>query len=440
MRYDWLFEPVSEAEPCGPDLDDVGDDKYLNYVLAVSSRIPERYYRSDTDKPIDRTEIKLKDEVEAIGALLKQTRDLRLLCIEARFQSFAGEVSGFADCLDAIAGLVERFWADVHPKATDGDFTLRQNGLGGLDDWGQVIQPLQHATLVRDKRFGPVMFRHFAIANGSIEKRGDEAVPDLSEIHRALAAEENRALSDLNFAAAMRATAALIKIREAFIENSGYDYAPSFDRLTAFLDQLLELFRAARPELAPSEAAVAEDEPAVEGEAQAVGGAAVAPARAAAAKGLVANHADAAAALLAVEAYFAAYEPSTPALILVHQARTLVGKPLIEALETLLPEAAPRAMIKIQGDINLQLNMAQLKQLTANVAKPADGVNGAAASSNSFSAGSRTEAMTLMAEVDYFYRMAEPSSPVPMLLAKATGYSNRDFNAILKDIIGAPPA
>jgi type VI secretion system protein ImpA len=103
MRYDWLLEPISEAEPCGPDLDELGDDKYLNYVLAVTSRIPERYYRKDDGRPVDRSEIKLKDEVETIGGLLKETRDIRLLCIEARFQSFSGELSGFADCLEAIA-------------------------------------------------------------------------------------------------------------------------------------------------------------------------------------------------------------------------------------------------------------------------------------------------------------------------------------------------
>ena len=136
MRYDWLLEPVSEAEPCGPDLDDVGDDKYLNYVLSVSSRIPDRFYRADTGKPFDR------DRDQAQGRARhhrrrcsRRRRDLRLLCIEARFQSFAGELPAFADCLEAIAGLVERFWSDVHPKAFEGDFTLRQNGLSGLDDW-----------------------------------------------------------------------------------------------------------------------------------------------------------------------------------------------------------------------------------------------------------------------------------------------------------------
>jgi type VI secretion system protein ImpA len=86
----------------------------------------------------------------------------------------------------------------------------------------------------------------------------------------------------------------------------------------------------------------------------------------------------------------------------------------------------------------LQLNMTQLKQLTADVPKAAEAANGAGASPNAYSAQSRAEAMTLMAEVEQFYTAAEPSSPVPMLLAKANSFSNRDFKAILKDLIGPP--
>ena len=443
MRYDWLLEPISEEAPCGPDLDDEGDEKYLNYVLAVPGRIPEQYYKldpqePDRDKPFDRNDLKTKDEVEAIGGLLKQTRDLRLLCIEARIQSFSGDLPAFADCLEAIASLIERFWPDVHPKDVDGDFTIRQNVLSGLDDWKQIIQPLHHATLVRDKRLGPVLFRHIAIANGSAQAREDEIVPSPGEVQHALAAEENRASSDLNFEAVSRAAAALAKMRAIFIENSGYDYVPDFEKLAAFLNQVLELFRAARPELA-SAAVETEEAPASEdATVQAADGPAPTPVPRV--SGLITDHAAAAAALMAMEGYFAANEPSTPALILIHQARILVGKPLIHALEVLLPEAAPRAMIKIQGDISVQLNMAQLKQLTADMPELSKGANGAAAETNSFSATSRSEAMALMAEVEHFYRAAEPSSPVPMLLARAGGFLNRDFNAIVKDLIPPPPA
>lgn len=432
MRYDWLFEPVSETEPCGPDLDEVGDEDYLNYVLAVSGRIPERYYRADTGKPFDRAEINLKNEVDAIGRLLQRTRDLRLLAIEARFQSFAGELPGFADCIEAISGLVGKFWADVHPKAFEGDFTLRQNGLSGLDDFGQVIQPLQNAPLVRDRKLGPVTFRHFLVADGKAENRPEETPVDLADIHRTLGSDENRATCDLNYQAVVRAVAALSKARETFIENCGYDYVPSFDRLTVFFDQLLTLFHTARPDLAA--AAVEAQEEQAAADAGAGEGTASAP-RPAPVAGLIKSHSAAAAALFAVEEYFAAHEPSTPALILIHQARTLVGKPLIHALETLLPEAAPRAIIKLQGEPNMHLNMAQLKQLTAGVPKLASSANGATDPQGSYAAATRSEAMTLMSEVEHFYKQAEPSSPVPMLIGKATGYLNRDFGAILKDLI-----
>ncbi len=435
MRYDWLLEPISETEPCGPDLDDVGDDQYLNYVLAVPGRIPEQYYNPRDNKPFDRNDLKTKEEVETIGALLKKTRDLRLLCIETRVQSFSGDLVAFADCLEAIAALTERFWADVHPRAYEGDFTARQNMLDGLDDWKQIIQPLQHAPLVRDKRAGPVLFRYIAIANGSTQKRDDEAVMSPSDVQRALAADENRAQSDISFDAARRSAVALAKLRNTFIENSGYDYVPGFKKLGPFFDEVIDLFRAARPELA-NIAVVAEEAPAGEGDA---GADAQPAAPVVQASGLITDHAAAGAALAAIETYFAAYEPSNPALILIHQARTLVGKPLIHALEVLLPEAAPRAMIKIQGDINVQLNMAQLKQLTAGVPELGKHANGAAADTRSFAASSRSEAMTLMAEVEHFYKAAEPSSPVPMLLARASGFTNRDFNAIVKDLM-SPPA
>jgi type VI secretion system protein ImpA len=441
MRYDWLLEPISAEAPCGPDLDEIGDEKYLNYVLPVASRIPARFYKSDTDEPVDRSAIKLKEELPVIADLLKQSRDIRLLCIEARLQSFAGDLSGFADCITAIAGLVERFWEDVHPKAFEGDFTLRQNVLSGLDDWWQIIQPLQHLPLLRDKRADLITFRQVAVATGATPKRASETAVDLPEIHRALSAAENRAASDASFKAVTDAAAGLASIRNSFTANAGYEYVPSFDKLAEFLTSVITLFQAARPELA---AAVASQE--VEGgdpgsDAAVADGAAAAgneAAKPAALKGLIKSQAEAAAALLAVETYFAAHEPSSPALILVHQARALVGKPLTHSLEILLPEAAPRAIIRIQGELNLQLNMTQLKQLTEDVPKAAEAANGAGASPNVYSVASRAEAMTLMAEVEQFYKAAEPSSPVPMLLAKASSFSNRDFNTILKDMIGPP--
>jgi type VI secretion system protein ImpA len=361
------------------------------------------------------------------------------LCIEARFQSFAGDLPGFADCIQAIAGLVERFWEDVHPKSSEGDFTLRQNVLSGLDDWWQIIHPLQHLPLVRDKRLGPVTFRHFAVASGAAQKRADETPIDLSDIYRALSAEENREASDASIAAITRTEQALASIRNSFIANAGYDYVPSFDKLSDFLSKAVALFGVARPDLQLG--APESGEP---GEGEALGADATingaqqpaAASRDPAYAGTIATHADATAALLAVEAYFASREPSSPALILVHQARMLVGKPLVYAIEALVPEAAARAVIKFQSGIAFQLAMPAMKNLTDTVAKsePAQGVT--PVSGGVYVAQSRSEAMALIAEVELFFKTAEPSSPIPMLLAKANGFTNRNFDMILKDLIG----
>lgn len=437
MRHERLLEPIDEKEPCGPDLDEVGDSEYMNYVLPAEERVPERYYDKLSGEPFDRTQIDLKSELQAIDALLARSRDLRLICLEARFQSFVGQFADFAGCLQAAAGLVERFWEDVHPRGEAGDFTFRQNVLAALDDWAKIIQPLQHLPLVRDRRLGPVTFRHYAVASGAAQPREDETGPGTGEILQALGNADNADQAKANFEALSGARAALSSIRNSFIANAGYEYAPGFDRLDDFLKQAGELIARARPDLlaaaGPAVADAAESPPAAGAAEAGDGPAAASPAPAAAASPAIADQADAVAALLAAESYFAAREPSAPSLILVHQARMLIGRPLVEAIETLLPEMADRAVVRFDGDGNFQLAMPQMRTLSERI------VNGSAAEGEelprSFSASTRAEAEALMAGVESHFRKAEPSSPVPMLLGKARSYLGRDFVMILKDLI-----
>jgi type VI secretion system protein ImpA len=152
----------------------------------------------------------------------------------------------------------------------------------------------------------------------------------------------------------------------------------------------------------------------------------------------VADHAAASAALLVAEQYFARTEPSSPSLILVHQARTLVGQPLVVALDTLLPEMADRALISVDNRAGLQLAMSRMRSLTA------DATNGATPSPErapapDYAAQTRQEAESLIHGVEAFFHRTEPSSPIPMLLAKARTFMNRDFSAILADIVKNNP-
>ena len=177
MRHEKLFEPVDSAEPCGPDLDEIGDEDYLNYVLPAEDRLPARFtdgqfFGATSMDPFDRNAIDLKAEVKTIAGLLERSRDLRLLTLEARFQIAAGQLAGFAESIQAMAGLVAQYWETVHPLGFDGDFTLRQNTLAALDDRAKIILPLQFATIVRDKRLGVLTYRHYAVASGEVQARG----------------------------------------------------------------------------------------------------------------------------------------------------------------------------------------------------------------------------------------------------------------------------
>jgi type VI secretion system protein ImpA len=448
MRHEKLFEPVDGAEPCGPDLDEVGDEEYLNYVLPAEDRLPARFtdgqfYGATSMEPFDRNSIDLKSEVKTIAGLLARSRDLRLLTLEARFQIAAGQLAGFAESIQAMAGLVGQYWETVHPLGFDGDFTLRQNTLASLDDRAKVILPMQFAAIVRDKRLGVLTYRHYAIASGEIRAREGEAVLAKEAIVAALGATENRAAVEATYATLTTVREGLDKIRAAFVDAVGYDYAPNFDGIAAAVGKIAELIEKGIPTLAaasPRVQAIGSADPEA-GDAGATGVivesaapiAARLPNQPAVA---ISGQQEAAAALLAAEAYFSAAEPSAPALILVRQARLLIGKPLIVALEALAPQSAEQALIRFDGPFKFQIDIARMRLLTGEASgtdeKPAQATAG-----KTFEIASRSDAAALLAGVEAYFRAAEPSSPVPMLLAKARSFMNQDFLAILKDLIGS---
>ena len=125
-------------------------------------------------------------------------------------------------------------------------------------------------------------------------------------------------------------------------------------------------------------------------------------------------------------------------MILVHQARELIGKPLVDALKSLLPEMAETAIIKLDASSKFEIKMARMQDLSSVA------VSGKSATDNfvgpkledaAFVAKTRLDATALVLAVEGYYRSSEPSSPVPLLLSKAREYLSKDFSAIIKDLI-----
>lgn len=447
MRHEKLFEPVDGAEPCGPDLDDIEDEDYQNYLMPAEDRLPMKFvegkfYGGFSKDPIDRSAIDLKSEVAKIGDLLERSRDLRLLTLEARFQIFAGQITGFSESIQAIAGLVSRYWDTVHPLGFDGDFTLRQNTVASLDDRVKVILPLQFSQLYRDKKLGVISYRHYAVASKQVAARSDETALDVDQILASVAADDNRQAVEAVHATLSAARDALNSIRAAFMDTVGYDYAPNFDGLIAAISEINVFIETGRPELSPTPRSAAtdeDDEQPATGEAASPGdgavGAVVAKVPDLPLVAIATQH-EAAAALAATEDYFATREPSAPALILIRQARQLIGKPLVVAIDALVPQIADQALMRFDNGLKFQIDMGRMRLLSGEQDEAESDANGLA-QANGFSVGSRAEASAMIVGVEYYFRTAEPSSPVPLLLTKARGFMKQDFLAILNDLMAA---
>jgi type VI secretion system protein ImpA len=138
----------------------------------------------------------------------------------------------------------------------------------------------------------------------------------------------------------------------------------------------------------------------------------------------------------AIEAYFATYEPSSPALLLVTQARLLFGKPLVEALETLLPAHAARAKIDFGAETGFVLDMGRLKQLAGEAVSKAQNAIEEDPGEPPVVTG-RGDVAGHLSALEEFYRAREPASPIPVLLFRARTYLEKDFSSIVTEIIPA---
>ena len=436
MNLDGLLSPVSEQSPCGPDLDEVGDNDYFNYTISAESRFPQRFYDPGKGQFFDRKTIKLDEERKQISALLARSRDLRLLVLMAQFEAVMGDVRGFSATLNAVSELLGAFWSDVHPQSLDGDMELRRVALEGLDERSKVAVPLGYAALFSDRRAGAVSLRAWQVANKPEIAYKDEEKPDVTVVRDAFSAPENREAVDAAFAAVIAAGRSIKDIRGRFLAEGLFEYAPSFDNLQAVLSEISALFTGNAAHLAAQEEdSQGKDEP-HPADTQTAG--AAAPPAVTPKPGMrvtLQSHREAKAALVALETYFAENEPSSPALILVHQARLLIGRPLVDALAALAPGRA--AILNIDQASGFFLDMDKMKQLTIAIPTEENGGGGLLRrlTAQDPVVRDRDQAVAAMLGVEAFLAEREPSSPVSMLLARARALMGSNFLFLLKELL-----
>ena len=423
-----LCTPVSDAEPCGPDLDLEGDTDYLNFFAQVEGVLPTSFFNALDGTPFDRSEVDIGGQLAAVKPLLARTRDIRLLLMQARLHILNRDLIGFAVSLAAAGYWLDAFWDQVHPRPEAGEITARSTAISALDI-PTVIFPLQYAPLFEARRVGAITYRRLMIANDEVKPRGGEeklAVPTIMEAR----SEADPAKLATARAHVVMLKAAIDRIRNSFAmhgQSAGLDTLPALvGKIYAFIDPVAAAEAASAPETADG---------VLQGEA---GSAAAKPAGPG-----PSSLAEAREALAAIADYYSRLEPSSPTLPLVRQAHQLIGKSFIDIMKILVPAQIDKAAFQIGGEQVFDLPVGGLSSLSA--VNPGDGNPGdgsqqpqatdSAGNPAQYSVKSRSQAIALLDQVQRFFRAAEPSSPVPMLCERARALAERDFMGVLRDVL-----
>ena len=421
-----LCIPLDAEDPCGPDLDLEGDTDYLNFFAQVEGILPASFFDALDGTPFDRASVDIPAHLQALKPLLVRTRDLRLLIMQARLQILDRDLAGFAASIAAVAFWLDSFWDQVHPLAVDGEMTARSNALSVLEA-PTVIFPLQYAPLFDGRRMGAISYRSLMIANDEVKPRNAEAKLPVAAIVEARGDADPQALAAARDRVAML-KAAIERCRAAFAAHG----------MSAGLDNLPSLVAKIQFLIDPAEAAkVAEVETGDPSNASAALSAGAGPE-------LLSQARDA---LAAIARYYSRKEPSSPALPLVRQAHQLIGKSFIDVIRILVPDQLGNAAFQIGGDLVFQLPVEKLSGFSAVAAvnggddAPAENAGGGDEASSAVAAAaalqinSRAEAIALLDQVQRYFRASEPSSPIPMLCQRARSLAERDFMAVLRDVL-----
>ncbi|OAF14939.1 hypothetical protein AYJ54_40950 [Bradyrhizobium centrolobii] len=419
-----LTQPVAADDPCGPDLDAIGDVQYLNFFAGAESLLPMSYFEvvnaNGERGRFDPKAVDFAGQFAAAQPLLARTRDLRLNMLLAKFSILNRDLDGFVTCLKATNLLLREQWEAVHPRGEDGDYALRAVTVEAIDVFPTVINPLQFLPLIENRRHGSLNYRAYQVAKGEIPAGDADADgPDLATIERIVGETDLDTLKTVS-ARCSAVAAEIADIKAVWHEKLNSGQPISLDRVSSLANGMAAWLAGLVTARDPAAiAAPAEDAAPVDAQVPLD------------TTGALASPAHASAALAAAADYFARMEPSNPALLLVRQAQEMVGKSFIEVMRMLVPSHVESAAINIGRDKVFDLPIERMAEL----ATPLSSTIETDAQDIAFSVENRTQALSLLAKVASFFRAAEPSSPIPLLVDRARDLAQRDFLSLLNDVL-----
>jgi type VI secretion system protein ImpA len=317
-----LLQPVSATEPTGSNLE--YDPAFAELERTARGKPEQRIGESVVPgEPPDWNAVHSK----AIG-LLARTKDLRIASHLLRAILHREGFEGLSQGLLVIRGLLERYWAPIHPQLDPdepNDPTIRVTALAVLSDQ-EMLAAVRSAPLVRSRSFGQIGLREIAMASGEIPADASQPVLEKGAIEAAF---QDAALPALEATAqALKGSADhLVAIERQFAETVGVT-GPDVSALARLVRQAAQFLQ---PRLDARRAA--DGSAAVAGDAMHVNGAGGAPTT-----GEIRSREDVVRALDKICTYYERHEPSSPLPLLLQRCKRLATMSFIEIVREMVPD------------------------------------------------------------------------------------------------------
>ncbi|MBU7578994.1 MAG: type VI secretion system ImpA family N-terminal domain-containing protein [Porphyrobacter sp.] len=328
-----LLAPVSDALPCGEDLDESVDFDTLRAAFddnfPIDSGVSRLADGEPGPPPVDWREL-----FEKIEDLCGQTKDLWLAVSYARCGFTRSDPDIVAQGLEFTARLLEEQWGDVHPVIDDPNGRVRAPIFEDIARRGAFAMPFLELPLVMGSRSslraGQILDAH---ENGGSSDHFVEVRMTLDQLDD----ESKQAV-----AAQMRAMLDCIARIEAVLREKNAGSVPDFSTVRDTIEMVEDAYltlAGLKSEGGEEDAGAGED--AAVDAVMAGGGGAGGPAFG----GAVKSRDDVIRALGAIEQYYTRAEPGHPMRLAMGRLRSWVNKDFMEILE----DIAPRSLDEVKS-------------------------------------------------------------------------------------------
>lgn len=316
-----LLKPVSAEQACGPDLSNDPSFDELETVLKGKPEVEMGSVQKPAEPP-DWAELHKKS-----AAFLARSKHLRVAVMFSGSLLKTEGLAGFRDGLQLVAGLLEQYWAPVHPQLDpddNNDPARRLNILRTLTlergasaaGWLTILDYLYAAQLCRPKGLSPITFEQVLSArqqsgdntrfDGAIKSAGSEAFA----AHRQTI---NESLEAVN------------RIDQFLTTTVGSNETISFEALQKSLNELLGVVDAYLPDGAIDSGSSAGATESPDGESSS----------AISVRGPIRSRDDIVKTIEGICDYYEQVEPTSPVPYLLRRAQKMVKMNFIEAIQEL---------------------------------------------------------------------------------------------------------